>query len=92
MPYYDTLHAGYWRVKFNEQYCWKWLRDHDIPFGRGFNVPKLALLVEDTLNMCDFSKPVDVNKIIAEEFQRLINKDVFISQGESQNGNKLLHS
>ena len=60
MPYYDSLHTGYWRVQFNEQYCWKWLRDHDFQFGRGFNVAKLALLVEDRLNMCDFTKPVDV--------------------------------
>ena len=94
MPYYDSLHTGYWRVQFNEQYCWKWLRDHDFQFGRGFNVAKLALLVEDRLNMCDFTKPVDVNKIIAQEFQTLIQKDrfnVFIPQGESQNGNQLLH-
>ena len=92
MPYYESLHTGYWRVQFNEQYIWKWLREHDIPFGRGLNVAKLARRVEDLLNMVKFTKPVDVNAIISEQFQLIIKQDnVFLPQGEPQDGRTLFH-
>ena len=75
MPFYDSVHTGYWRVSLNEQYIWSWLRENDKPClgGSFINVNLLTALVEDRINLHDFKKSINVNLIVQQEYNKLYN-------------------
>ena len=75
MTFYESVHCGAWRVQLNEQYIWSWLRTtgkqaEDI--YHGFDVSKLAYLVEDRLNIHPLTEILNINTIIQEELQKMI--------------------
>ena len=73
MVFYESVHCGIIRIKFNEQYLWQYFRERNIRPQQ--KIRDIAFVVEGALNDFQWKRPLDLDEFIAQVYYKLCKKN-----------------